>query len=42
VLADVAAHDIAVLGAAVGQDILNEVVAKLVASDCASVSMETA
>lgn len=38
VLADVAANDLAVLCAAVRQDVLNEVVSKLVSSDCIDVS----
>lgn len=32
--ADVAANDFAMLGTAVGQDVLDEVVAKLVTSNC--------
>jgi len=39
VLADVAANNLAMLGAAVGQDILDEIVSELVTSNCIKVSM---
>jgi hypothetical protein len=38
VLADVAADNLTMLGAAVGQDVLDEIISELVASNCTRVS----